>query len=276
MPMYKLAQPAEDEEQDFPEIVGSKDLRESFKDGNRVRGSFFINGYEFHQFESNSIDNLVAQLNARQNRTHVRASIDDGYKLVLEANSPAPISIRQGAAWVDPPPAVGSGDAADQVLQKLKQAADKDANKDDDGNPKNGILEALGLEATDDEHGVATGPGVPPAGMSAEDRKKAREQRAAGDGQAPGQMFGDTVGTGTSPSAGTAGMTDTVPTEPSAPITGTNDGKMSDGRDRQGQGAGYSAKPDGTPPVRGTPAYAAGQGQDTDKNVPHRPNPQSP
>lgn len=36
------------------ELIGTKDLRESFKDGQRVRGSFSINGVEMHQFDAAS------------------------------------------------------------------------------------------------------------------------------------------------------------------------------------------------------------------------------
>lgn len=161
MPAYAIAHANKDETADCPEIVGSKDLRESFKERGRLRGSFSINGYEFHQFESNGIDNLLALLNAGSASTHVKASIDDGYHLVLEANSPAPISIRAGEAFVEPPPAAGT------VVV---------AAKEEDGKPKNTILEDLGLTATDDAEAPAVGA-VPP-GPSAAERKKAREEAA--------------------------------------------------------------------------------------------------
>jgi hypothetical protein len=279
MPKYNLAHANDEEEQDDFELVGSKDLRESFNERNgRLRGSFSVNGYELHNFEANTPANLVALLNAKSNYTHVQAQIDDGGHLVLTGNGPTPIRIAQGAAFVEPPPVSGSGDAADQVLQKLKTAADKDASKGEDGQPKNTILEDLGLEATpeDGDKGQAVQPGFE-TGLSAEDRKKQREAIKRGEVQ-PGQMFSTAPG-GSSPSAGTAGMTDRVPTEQSAPITGSADGaKMADGRDRTGQGAGYSTKPDGTPPVVGTPARNEQQGglNDPAANVPHRPNPQSP
>lgn len=258
MPAYNIAHRQDDEDDDFPEIVGSKDLRESFADNGRIQGSFFINGYEFHQFETNSIDNLIALLNGKSGYTHVKASIDDGYHLVLEANSPAPISIRAGEAYVAQP-LLGTGDVAEQVLAKLKTAADKDASKGEDGKPKNNVLEMLGLEATDDATSGAP-VGEIPAGPSAEDRKKAREEAR------------------NNPSAGTAGQTNVLPTDQSSPITGSGDGaKMADGRDRTGQGAGYSAKPDGTPAVAGTPADKASKAQASDPaaNVPRRPNPRS-
>jgi hypothetical protein len=149
MPKYNLAHANDEEEQDDFELVGSKDLRESFNERNgRLRGSFSVNGYELHNFEANTPANLVALLNAKSNYTHVQAQIDDGGHLVLTGNGPTPIRIAQGAAFVEPPPVSGSGDAADQVLQKLKTAADKDASKGEDGQPKNTILEDLGLEAT--------------------------------------------------------------------------------------------------------------------------------
>lgn len=267
MPGYTLSHAADDEDQDCPEIVGSKDLRESFADNGRIRGSFFINGYEFHQFESNSIDNLISLLNAKSGNTHVKASIDDGYHLVLEANSPAPISIRAGEPYVDVPAAVG-GDTADQVLAKLKAEADKGATKGDDGKPKNNVLELLGLEATDDAVSGAPVGEIPP-GPTADERKKARDERANWDEARDGPYRPGAV----------AGQTATLPTEQSAPITGSGDGaKMADGRDRTGQGAGYSTKPDGTPPVSGTPASDAikQMGSDPALNVPHQPAPQSP
>lgn len=265
-PAYNIAHANEEDADDCPEIVGSKDLRESFKERGRIRGSFSINGYEFHQFETNSIDNLVALLNGRSAYTHVKASIDDGYHLVLEANSPAPISIRLGDAFVEPPPAAGSANVADEVIQKLKTAADEHNAKGDDGKPKNTILEDIGLEATDDAEVPAVGATAP--GPSADERKKARE-----DARERGQTY-----SGGNPSAGTAGQTNALPTDQSSPITGSGDGaKMADGRDRTGQGAGYSAKPDGTPAVAGTPAAEAAkqQAHDPAANVPHRPDPQS-
>lgn len=250
MPAYNLATPANDEDVDCPEIVGTKDLRESFKDAGRIRGSFFINGYEFHQFESNSIQNLIALLNAKSDYTHVKASYDEGYRLVLEAKSPAPISIRAGEPYVEPP-AAASGNVADDVVTKLRRDKASDEDKS-----KNTVLELLGLEPTDDATSGAP-LGEIPAGPTADERKKAREEARA---------------------AAAAGQTDEVPTNQSAPITGSGDGaKMADGRDRTGQGAGYSAKPDGTPAVAGTPADKAAKAKANDPaaNVPHRPSAKS-
>lgn len=275
MPAYNVAHQDENEDQDDFELVGSKDLRESFKEKGRLRGSFSINGHEFHQFESNSPANLVALLNAKQNYTHVFAEIDDGGHLVLTGNGPSEIRIAQGAPYEEVAPA-GGGDVAEQVLAKLKQAADKDASKGDDGKPKNTILEDLGLETTksDDSDGQqAAQPGFE-TGASADDRKKAREQ--AKQDRERGLNYGGGPA-GNNPNTGTAGQTDTLPTDQSSPITGSGDGaKMADGRDRTGQGAGYSVKPDGTPAVAGTPAAEAAKrvASDPTANVPRRPLPQ--
>lgn len=166
-----------DRDQEIPEIVGSADLRQVFKEKGRVRGSFFVNNIEFHQFEATSIEGLLAAINARANQTHVDASIDDGYHLVLEARSPAPIIVRTGRPYVDAP-APGGGDAAEQVLQRLNQAADKSQK---DSNP-NTVLQDLGIDGHDQSDTSQAVPGQPAPGMSAEDRRKARYQRAAASG----------------------------------------------------------------------------------------------
>lgn len=176
MPAYKIAHQADDEEQDDFELVGTKDLRESFRDKGRIRGSFSINGYEFHQFESNSPANLVALLNAKSGYTHVGAQIDDGGHLVLTGNGPTPIRVGLGEAYVEAQPLAGTGDTAAQVLHQLKTAAENDKHSDD-GRPKNTILDDLGLTATAEtsDGKEVVQPGFE-TGASAEDRKKAREQ----------------------------------------------------------------------------------------------------
>ena len=157
----------------IPEIVGSKDLREVFEEKGEVKGSFFINNIEFHQFRANSIENVLAQINAKEAEAFVTASIDDGYHLVLEAHSPAPILIRQGRAYVDTPPVGGEAAAA------VKAAIE--ATKDEKKEPKNTVLEDLGLEATHDTQ-EARAPFQLPPGMNAEDRQKARHERAVARG----------------------------------------------------------------------------------------------
>lgn len=171
------------DQNELPEIVGSKDLRETFKDNGRVRGSFFINNVELHQFEANSITGLLAALNARSSETFVTASIDDGYHLVLEANSPSDIAIRAGQSYQEPPPPAGDTAAAVKaaVREVMQEQRRKDENKKGD---ENTVLDDLGLEATDKgDTGVAGSAGdMVPAGMSAEDRRKARHERAVAAG----------------------------------------------------------------------------------------------
>lgn len=237
MPKYTQSHRDDDEDDNCPEIVGSSDLREAFKEKGRLRGSFSINGHMLSQFETNSIENLIAQLNAKSGSTFVDASIDDGYHLVLEAHSPAPIVIALGPPYTDPP--ARGGDTATDVVNKLKSEAEQHGRRDENDRNRNTILEDLGLEATEQDAEKGTlAPGTPPPGMSAEDRKKAREERQS------------------RPEAGAIqGQTAELPTNPTSPI-GSPGGPAGEiaGTQRSGQGAGYSAKPDGTPPVPGTPA----------------------
>lgn len=169
----------EDEDIECPEIVGSSDLRDVFRERGRIRGSFSINGFMFHQFEASSIDNLLAQINAHQSEAHVDASIDDGYHLVLEARSPAPIIIALGPAFEEPPPP--QSDVPGQVVHRLKSEADDHNRRHGRENerPRNSILEDLGLEETArDEDDPRTAPqpaaGIPSPGMTAEERHKRR------------------------------------------------------------------------------------------------------
>lgn len=164
-------------ENEIPEIVGSRDLREAFDQGRTVRGGLFINNVEVPAFSANGIAGLLASINVVSNRSFVDASIDDGYHLVLEARSPGPISIRAGAVYQEPQTA--------PVDPGAKAVADAiSAGRRDRDEPKNTILEDLGLDATDDRSAERSGPVVahPPAGMNAEDRHKARHERAMASG----------------------------------------------------------------------------------------------
>lgn len=258
MPKFEMRHQSDDEDTDPRELVGSKDIRESFKDRDRVRGSFFLNGVEFNQFEANSPANVCEQINAKTDRTGVDAQIDDKGHLVLTNSAPQDIRIRLGAAYVDPKPA-STGDAAKDVLQSLKSASDKE-NRDAD---KNTILDDLGLKATEQESKDAPArPGFE-TGASAEDRKKAREKREK-EGTQPAHL------------GGTAGQGQTRhPTQvPSAPITGgEQQGRLDDGRGRTGDGTGYSARPDGGAAVPGTPANPGQQAANPVDNQAPRSNP---
>lgn len=217
------------------ELVGSKDLRESFKETDRIRGSWFINGVELHQFEANSPASVVAQINAKTGATFVTAEIDDQGHLVLIDKSGADIQIRAGAAYVNAGPA-SSGDVAKDVLQNLKHEQEKD-HQERSGNR---VLEMLGLEATDQaigtedqalaQSGVQAGFET---GLSADERRE-RWRRESGQSN-PSQQA--------NPSRqGSAGVDKSgAPQIPSNPTPGTTSGaggKLDDGRGRQGTGGG--------------------------------------
>ncbi len=250
MPKYEMRHMEDDEANQEPaEIVGSKDLRESFKDKTRLQGSFSINGAEFTNFEANSPANAVQQINARTGQTGVTASIDDQGHLVLESNNPDQPVITQGAAYVAPPQTYASPEAERAALTAASEARmAREAKGEKDPASQNTILEDLGLEATEqDAEGAAVRPGFE-TGSSAEDRKKAREEAAKNGGAAAGRTAG-------------AGQTLNPTQIPSAPVTGGQvDGKLDDGRGRVGTGAGLQSYPDGTRPVRNSEAEGGLQG----------------
>lgn len=218
------------------ELIGSKDLRESFKESDRIRGSWFINGVELHQFEANSPASVVAQVNAKASATFVTAEIDDQGHLVLIDKSGADIQINLGAPYVNAGPA-SSGDVAKDVLQNLKHEQEKDRHE----RRGNLVLEMLGLEATDRglntdgnqaiaQSGVAAGFET---GLSADERRE-RWRRETGQSN-PSQQA--------NPSRqGTAGVDKRgAPQIPSNPSPGNESGaggKLDDGRGRQGTGGG--------------------------------------
>lgn len=213
------------------ELIGSKDLRESFKETDRIRGSWFINGVEMHQFEANSPASVVAQINAKSGATFVTAEIDDHGHLVLIDKSGADIKIGIGASYVASGPAA-SGDVAKDVLQNLKHEQEKDQHE----RRGNRVLEMLGLEATDQasvgdealaQSGVAAGFET---GLSADERKERWRRDTFPEQKA-------------SPSRqGTAGVDKRgAPQIPSNPTPGTTSGaggKLDDGRGRSGTGGG--------------------------------------
>lgn len=218
------------------ELVGSKDLRESFKETDRICGSWFINGVELHQFEANSPGSVVAQINAKAGSTYVNAEIDDQGHLVLIDKSGADIQIRAGAPYVNASPA-SSGDVAKDVLQNLKHEQEKDRHE----RRGNNVLEMLGLEATDqatagagDDQALAQS-GVPAGfetGLSAEDRKE-RWRREFGLSNPSQQASRQASDTGVDKRG--------APQIPSNPTPGTTSGaggKLDDGRGRQGTGGG--------------------------------------
>lgn len=219
------------------ELVGSKDLRESFKEHDRIRGSFFINGVEIHQMDANSPASVVSQINARSTGHFVSAEIDDGGHLVLIDQSGAPIMVTPGAPYVDTAATTSTGDAARDALNHLKNAAKEDGGKKD--KPPS-VLEMLGLDGAHEEQ--ADQPGGARAGFetgrSAEDRRKAREE-AAGRVGASGtpvnvnQPAGGLAGSGIDRS-----FAPQIPSNPTPGATSGAGGKLDDGRGRTGTGGG--------------------------------------
>lgn len=223
------------------ELIGSKDLRESFKESERICGSWFINGVELHQFEANSPASVVAQINAKSGATFVTAEIDDQGHLVLIDKSGADIQINLGAAYVPSGPA-SSGDVAKDVLQNLKHEQEKDHHE----RRGNRVLEMLGLESTAqtndgiDDQALAQS-GVPAGfetGLSADERKE-RWRRETGQSD-PNRASASQQA---NPSRqGVAGVDKRgAPQIPSNPTPGTTSGaggKLDDGRGRQGTGGG--------------------------------------
>lgn len=257
MPPFAVAHQRDEEaDQDVSEIVGSKDLRETFKDPNhRARGSLYINGVMLRQFEANSPASVVSRINGYSSQTGVTAEIDDGGHLVLVNSSPAPITIGLGPAFDEPPPVSGTQSTAEEVVQRLKAEGEAQRRKDD-GRPANTILEDLGLEETsklEAASGDAEGGGErteEPArpgfevGASAEERHK-RRQEAREKAKQEGGPRSEPL---------TSGQTRNPTQIPSAPIAQTDSGggKLADGRQRVGTGAGHQLQPDGTRPVPGT------------------------
>jgi hypothetical protein len=176
MPQFKTVHADDNKQDDNAELVGSTNLKEVLQKVAVIRGSFSINGQEFRNFEARSPGEVARRINSIP-RTGVRASIDDGFHLVLEADGPDEI-------------AIGSGHAADvdrhrqALLDRDRQRGDltgsgdtSEKHKDEDEIPD--VLEMLGLEATPDLVAERGGADWQP-GMSAEDRKKRREERQAG------------------------------------------------------------------------------------------------
>lgn len=218
------------------ELVGSKDLRESFKETDRIRGSWFINGVELHQFEANSPASVVAQINSKTGTTFVTAEIDDQGHLVLIDKSGADIQIGLGAAYVQAGPS-SSGDVAKDVLHNLRHEQEKD-HQERHGNR---VLGTLGLEATDQASGVSTDQALAQSGVQAgfetglsADERRERWRRDTGQSN-PSQQA--------NPSRqGSAGVDKSgapqIPSNPTPGNTSGAGGKLDDGRGRQGTGGG--------------------------------------
>src|SRR6185436_9375478 len=161
------------------ELVGTKDLRESFKDGARVRGSFSLNGVEMHQFDAASPAQVVSAINAKSTQHYLTAEIDDGGHLVLVDRSGAEPMVRMVGRWQESPP-VTSGDAVKDMI-----AAQKHIKEAEEGEKRGNVLELLGLAdaGNDREQDGVVQPGFE-TGLSADERKERyKNERWARDNQ---------------------------------------------------------------------------------------------
>lgn len=224
------------------ELVGTKDLRESFKDGKRARGSFYLNGVEMHQFDANSPASVVSQINAKTNSHYLTAEIDDGGHLVLVDRSGAEPQIRMGQPWQEPP-LVSSGDAIKDAAATQKRVAEEKERQES----KETILDMLGL--TDAANESSTSDTVQPGfetGLSAEERKERyKQERAMRDGNGmqltpqgtviyPNRAASGPAGTG----RGLKLPSGQVPSNPTPGDVGQGQGSLADGRARTGTGGG--------------------------------------
>lgn len=224
----------EDDEGENSQLVGSVDLRDSFKERGTLKGSFSLNGFEFRNFQAKDGPGVVDALNRSTNQSGVTASINEDGHLVLDNNDPADIVVQLGAPFEEPPAVAGS--VADEVLNKLK-AEDAARRELRDGPPENTILDDLGLPETD----PANVPGNTSLAQSPDSPAYTGEN--AGSGGASGGTAG----------AGQTRNPTQIPSAPVADTGGEGQGKLADGRGRTGTGVGYHASPDGTPAVPGTP-----------------------
>lgn len=221
------------------ELVGSTDLRESFKDGQRIRGSFYLNGVEMHQFDANSPASVVTQINAKSAEHYLTAEIDDGGHLVLVDRSGAEPMVRLGPPWQDAPPPT-TGDMVKDMLSVQKHM--RDAEKEDD---RGTVLDQLGLGDAGNDNDVdgQVTPGFE-TGLSAEDRKERyKQERWQRDLQLtpqgtviyPNRPASGPAGTGAGAPKLPGGQG--VPSNPSPGATGSH-GDMPSGEHRTGTGGG--------------------------------------
>lgn len=168
MPAFKQVH-AKDSDKPNSETVGSANLKEVLTERHVVRGSFYLNGHEYRDFEARSPGEVVRKINA--GTRSVRASIDDGYHLVLENDGAEDIRIASGA----------DGDRERQS-HAVTDAQRHYAQVDDAGRPREfwpdkddapDILELLGLTANSEMPGQAGADWAP--GETAEQRRQRRE-----------------------------------------------------------------------------------------------------
>ena len=175
MPKYTVAMPSDDEPEQYNEVVGGKVLADSFKErGGWLRGGWSINGVQMRGFESNSPENLIAQINAKRPETGVFAQMEDGH-LKLSHQSAAPILIDQGPGYQPPnkpgetPPAPAENTIlADLGLEPTTEENDARAAQLAAGN--NGVVGQMG-------DGQATRMDVRPGSPQSADEIDAQNRR---------------------------------------------------------------------------------------------------
>jgi hypothetical protein len=129
-PAFQMSGMEPDDRPNYTEVIGSP-LADAFKNrGGHLRGGISINGVNFNNFETNSPENLVAQINAKFAETGVFAEIDEGGALKLSHRSDAPIRIAKGANYQPP----RQGDTLPPAYEE------------------NTVLEDLGLDETTEEN----------------------------------------------------------------------------------------------------------------------------
>lgn len=185
-PNFKVVNAQDNPQGENTETVGSANLKDVLQEQGVIRGSFFINGTEFRDFEAYSPGEVVRKLNSKL--VGIKASLDDEYRLVLEHDGTDEIAIASGHAQdkarakqaQSSPPVGGGGQFTPAEVQQMRAAfrpgQQRSGAKDDE--PEDPI-ELLGLKATGEPaaaYGSALSPDWQP-GQSAEDRKKARQER---------------------------------------------------------------------------------------------------
>lgn len=124
----------EDDRPNYNEVIGSKPLADAFAErGGFLRGGIKIGQTDFRNFETNSPDNLIAQINSRYAETGVRADLTEDGRLRLAHQSDAPILLASGANYQPP----RQGDTVPEPYAE------------------NTVLEDMGLSATDEENAAA-------------------------------------------------------------------------------------------------------------------------
>lgn len=151
---YTVSGDKPDDRPNYNEVVSSKPIADAFSErGGFLRGGIKIGQTDFRNFETNSPENLVAQINSRYAETGVRADITEDGRLRLAHQSDAPILLASGANYQ--PPRQG-----DTVPEAYKE---------------NTVLSDLGFDETTEEN----------AALAAQDALSEGRVPQVGDGRIP-------------------------------------------------------------------------------------------